>query len=188
MFLTDLQHYVNKSFIIFSALFAQSFHTTVPSAKMPFHSTTIFTLAHLLPLSLAHFPQKHHLNLLFSITKTLLARTLAPFWRKKSCFLCFIFCRTHHEIHHIDSVRCCSYCFRSVMSWSLFNSLRDFSQIVSCSNSIDTSSRWYKECLFRNDLTLCPLKLIYPSAAYMRQWIGSALVQIMAPIQRQAII
>ena len=36
---------------------------------MPFHSTTIFTLAHLLPLSLAHLPrQKHHLNLLSSIT------------------------------------------------------------------------------------------------------------------------
>ena len=34
------------------------FDTTVPSAKMPFHSTTIFTLAHLLPLSLAHLPQQ----------------------------------------------------------------------------------------------------------------------------------
>ena len=35
-------------------------HTTVLSANMPFHSTTIFTLAHLLPLSLAHLPQQKH--------------------------------------------------------------------------------------------------------------------------------
>ena len=34
---------------------------------MPFHSTTIFTLAHLFPLSPAHLPQqKHNLNLLSS--------------------------------------------------------------------------------------------------------------------------
>ena len=32
------------------------YDTTVPSANMPFHSTTIFTLTHLLPLSPAHLP------------------------------------------------------------------------------------------------------------------------------------
>ena len=54
---------------------------------MPFHSTTIFTLAYLLPLSLAHLPQnkKYHLNFLSSITKALLTHTLASFWRKQSC-------------------------------------------------------------------------------------------------------
>ena len=52
---------------------------------MLFHPTTIFTLAHLLLLSLAHLPQKHHLNLLSSITKALLTHTLASFWRKQSC-------------------------------------------------------------------------------------------------------
>ena len=53
---------------------------------MPFDSTTIFTLAHLLPLSLAHLPQhKHHLKLLSYITKALLTHTLASFWRKQSC-------------------------------------------------------------------------------------------------------
>ena len=54
---------------------------------MPFHSTIIFTLAHLLPLSLAHLPQqkKHHLNLQSSIRKALLTHTLASFWRKQSC-------------------------------------------------------------------------------------------------------
>ena len=31
---------------------------TVPSANAPFHATTIFTLAYLLPLSLAHVPQQ----------------------------------------------------------------------------------------------------------------------------------
>ena len=74
MFLTDLQHCADKPSIIFTTLFSQSFHTTVPSANMTSHSDTIFTLAHLLPLSLAHLPQqkKHHLNLLFSLTKTLL--------------------------------------------------------------------------------------------------------------------
>ena len=48
---------------------------------------TIFTLTHLLPLSLAHLPQQkhHHLTLLFSITKTLLMHTLASFWKKQSC-------------------------------------------------------------------------------------------------------
>ena len=45
-------------FIIFTILFSESFHTTVPSAKMPFHSITIFTLAYLLPLSLVHIPQQ----------------------------------------------------------------------------------------------------------------------------------
>ena len=56
---------------------------------MPFHSTTIFTLAYLLPLSLAHLPrQKHHLNLLSSITKALLTHTLASFWKKQSCVAC----------------------------------------------------------------------------------------------------
>ena len=52
---------------------------------MPFHSTTIFTLAYLLPLSLAHLPQQKN-NLLSSITKALLAHTIASFWRKQSCF------------------------------------------------------------------------------------------------------
>ena len=59
-----------------------------PQLTMPFHSTTIFTLAHLLPLSLAHLPQQQqqqNLNLLCSITKALLTHTLASFWRKQSC-------------------------------------------------------------------------------------------------------
>ena len=50
--------WVNKLFFIFTTLFSKSFHATVPSASMPFHSTTIFTLAYLLPLSLAHLPQQ----------------------------------------------------------------------------------------------------------------------------------
>ena len=55
---------------------------------MPFHSTTIFTLAYLLPRSLAHLPQqkKHYLNMLSSKTNALLTHTLASFWRKQSCF------------------------------------------------------------------------------------------------------
>ena len=53
---------------------------------MSFHSTTIFTSAHLLPLSLAHLPNKTNLNLLSSITKVLLTHTLASFWGKQSCF------------------------------------------------------------------------------------------------------
>ena len=54
---------------------------------MPVHSTTIFTLAYLLPLSLAHLPQqkKHYLNMLSSKTNALLTHTLASFWRKQSC-------------------------------------------------------------------------------------------------------
>ena len=54
---------------------------------MPFHSTTIFTLTYLLPLSLAHLPQqkKHYLNMLSSKTNALLTHTLASFWRKQSC-------------------------------------------------------------------------------------------------------
>ena len=49
------------------------FLTTVPSANMPFHSSTIFTLAYLLALSLAHLPQqkKHHFNWLSYITKSM---------------------------------------------------------------------------------------------------------------------
>ena len=42
-------------------LFSQHYfvsHTTVPSANMTFHSNTISTLAHLLPLSLAHLLQQ----------------------------------------------------------------------------------------------------------------------------------
>ena len=79
--------WVNKPFIIFTILFSYSFHTTVPSANRPFHPTTIFTLAHLLPLSLAHLPhQKHHLNLLSCITIASVTHTLASFWRKQSCF------------------------------------------------------------------------------------------------------
>ena len=83
---TRLQ-WVDELFYIFTTLFSKSFHTTVSSASIPFHSTTIFTLAYLLPLSLAHLPQqkKHHLNLLSSITKALLTHTLASFWRKQSC-------------------------------------------------------------------------------------------------------
>ena len=50
--------WVNKLFIIFTTLFFLLFHTTVPSANMLFHSTTIFTLAYLLPLSFAHLPQQ----------------------------------------------------------------------------------------------------------------------------------
>ena len=50
--------WVNKLFVIFTTLISLSFHTTVPSANMPFHSTTIFTLAYLLPLSLVHLPQQ----------------------------------------------------------------------------------------------------------------------------------
>ena len=39
---------------------------------MPFHSTTIFTLAYLLALPLAHLPQqKHHLNLLLLYNKSI---------------------------------------------------------------------------------------------------------------------
>ena len=54
---------------------------------MPFHSTTIFTLAHLLPLSLAHLPQqKHHLNLLSSITIASLTYTLASFLEEAILF------------------------------------------------------------------------------------------------------
>ena len=54
---------------------------------MPVHSTTIFTLAYLLPPSLAHLPQqkKHYLNMLSSKTNALLTHTLASFWRKQSC-------------------------------------------------------------------------------------------------------
>ena len=56
-------------------------------ASMPVHSTTIFTLAYLLPLPLAHLPQqkKHYLNMLSSKTNALLTHTLASFWRKQSC-------------------------------------------------------------------------------------------------------
>ena len=64
---------------------------------MPFHSTTIFTLAYLIPLSLAHLPQqqkKHHLNVLSSITKALLTHTLASFWRKQFCLLLACNCYT----------------------------------------------------------------------------------------------
>ena len=59
------------TFFIFTTLFSQSFHTTVPSANTPFHSTTIFILANLLPLSLAHLPQQKtpFKNLLSSVTK-----------------------------------------------------------------------------------------------------------------------
>ena len=61
-----------------------SHHSTL---RYPFHPSTIFTLAYLLPLSLVHPPQqKHHLNFLSSITKALLTHTLASFWRKQSCF------------------------------------------------------------------------------------------------------
>ena len=74
-----------------------TFHTTVLSANMPFHSTTIFTLAHLLPLSLAHLPhKKHNLKLAMLNDKTLLTHTLALFWRKQSC-LCW---RIGHWRHH----------------------------------------------------------------------------------------
>ena len=62
MFLTDLQHCVNAPFIIFTRLFSQSLHATAPSANMRFHLTTIFTLAHLLPLSLAYLPQQQQLQ------------------------------------------------------------------------------------------------------------------------------
>ena len=56
---------------------------------MPVHSTTKFTLAYLLPLSLAHLRQqkKHYLNMLSSKTNALLTHTLASFWRKQSCIL-----------------------------------------------------------------------------------------------------
>ena len=46
------------NFFIVTTLLSYSFHTTVSSASIPFHSTTIFTLAYLLPLSLAHLPQQ----------------------------------------------------------------------------------------------------------------------------------
>ena len=59
---------------------------------MPFHSTTIFTLTHLVPLPLAHLPQqKHHLNLLSSITIASLTHTLASFWGKQSCNILLLF-------------------------------------------------------------------------------------------------
>ena len=55
---------------------------------MPFHSTTIFTLAYLLPLSLAHLPQqKTPFKLAIFITKALLTHTLASFSRKQSCYI-----------------------------------------------------------------------------------------------------
>ena len=55
---------------------------------MPSHSTTIFILAYLFRLSLAHLPQqkKHYLNMLSSKTNAFLTHTLASFWRKQSCF------------------------------------------------------------------------------------------------------
>ena len=57
-----------------------------PQLTMLFHSTTIFTLAHLLPLSLARLPQQKKTPYkLSSITKALLTHTLASFWRKQSC-------------------------------------------------------------------------------------------------------
>ena len=69
--------WANKLFIIFTTL---SFHTTVPLANMPFHSTTIFTSAYLLPLLLAHLPQqKHHLNLLSSVAKHCWRTPYLPF-------------------------------------------------------------------------------------------------------------
>ena len=72
-------------FLSFSHCFLNHFTPQYPQlASMPFHSTTIFTLAYLLPLSLAHLPQqKHYLNMLSSKTNALL--TLASFWRKQSC-------------------------------------------------------------------------------------------------------
>ena len=64
---------------------------------MPFHPTAIFTLAHLLPPSLAHLPQqKHHLNLLSSITIASLTQTIASFWRKQSCIK-FVFTLTRSD-------------------------------------------------------------------------------------------
>ena len=58
---------------------------------MPFHSTAIFSLAHLFPLSLAHLPQEKHLwNSLSSITKALMTHTLASLWRKQSCYQYFV--------------------------------------------------------------------------------------------------
>ena len=72
---------------------------------MPFHSTTIFTLAHLLPLLLAHLPQqKYHSNLLPSITIASLTHTLASLWRKQSCLILHLnFHLTHMFVTTITS-------------------------------------------------------------------------------------
>ena len=54
---------------------------TLYKISVPVH---VIVTNNLLPLSLAHRPQqKHHSNLLFSITKTLLTHTIASFWRKQ---------------------------------------------------------------------------------------------------------
>ena len=62
--------WVNNPFIIFTTLFSWSFYTTLHSANMPFHSATIFTLAHLLPLSLAHL-QKTPFKLALAYNKSI---------------------------------------------------------------------------------------------------------------------
>ena len=70
---------------------------------MPFHSTTIFTLAYLLPLSLAHLPQQKYnknKNLPSSITKQLLTHILAFFWRKQSCLIGSMSEVFHHTLFH----------------------------------------------------------------------------------------
>ena len=78
--------------LLLSHCFLSHFTPQYPQLTMPFHSTTIFTLVHLLPLSLAHLPQKYHLNFISSITKALLKHTLASFWGKQSCYpLCWYF-------------------------------------------------------------------------------------------------
>ena len=74
---------------------------------MPVHSTTIFTLAYLLPLSLAHLPQqqkKHYLNMLSSKTNALLPHTLASFWRKQSCF--YLICSFFTAWRQLSKQKC----------------------------------------------------------------------------------
>ena len=84
----------------------------------------LFILAYLLPLSLAQLPQqKHHLNLLSSISKALLTHTLASFWRKQSC--CHLLCQPVGDVHRHLSVYILATPTHAVGSPYLLQEVRD---------------------------------------------------------------
>ena len=81
------------NFFIVTTLLSQSFHTTVSSASIPFHSTTIFTLAYLLPLSLAHLPQQKTPFKLAILYNKSIAGAHPSFLLEEAILFCFVMVR-----------------------------------------------------------------------------------------------
>ena len=116
-------------------------------------------------------PNPNPIGVLYTVRFLWCATQMGSIWRPRSPFIWVDFWKKILEIGHI--FYCCP---SNWVSNAVFSYLRNNRCLVRLTKS------WAPGVCDHTTVPIlyCSLQLIHPSAAYMRQWTGSSLIQVMA--------